>query len=180
MLFRSVSFIIIALFYYAYKQRTRSNKILRKLETTRSDFFTNITHEFRTPLTVIQGLNRQLQEKKDISEKEKTAFRAAIERQSNNLLKLVNQLLDIAKLKQGSDDPHWSRGDIIGYLQMSAETFRLYAHQKDIELVFYSSVLTLEMDFIPSYIDKIVSNRWEEHTSELQSQAAISRMPAPA
>ena len=153
-----VSFIIIALFYYAYKQRTRSNKILRKLETTRSDFFTNITHEFRTPLTVIQGLNRQLQEKKDISEKEKTAFRAAIERQSNNLLKLVNQLLDIAKLKQGSDDPHWSRGDIIGYLQMSAETFRLYAHQKDIELVFYSSVPTLEMDFIPSYIDKIVSN----------------------
>ena len=107
-----VSFIITVLFYYAYRQRTRSNTILKKLEETRTDFFTNITHEFRTPLTVIQGLNRQMQEKKNLTEKENTAFREAIDRQSNNLLNLVNQLLDIAKLKRGTDDPQWKRGNI--------------------------------------------------------------------
>ena len=153
-----VSFIMSALLYYAYRQRTRSNKILKQLEGTRSDFFTNITHEFRTPLTVIQGLNRQMQQKKNLTEKENTAFRAAIERQSNNLLNLVNQLLDIAKLKQGSDTPQWKRGDIVAYLQMTAETFRLYAGEKDVSLVFYSDISLSEMDFIPSYMDKIICN----------------------
>ena len=153
-----VSFIITASIYYAYRQRTRSNKILRKLEKTRTDFFTNITHEFRTPLTVIEGLNRQLQQKKDLSEKEKIAFRAAIERQSNNLLHLVNQLLDVAKLRRGSDEPQWKRGDIVTYLQMTAEAFRLYAGEKEINLMFYSDMSERIMDFIPSYIDKIICN----------------------
>ena len=164
-----VSLIITSLLYYAYQQRTRSNKILKKLETIRSDFFTNITHEFRTPLTVIHGLNRQMQQKENLSEKEKTAFRAAIERQSNNLLYLVNQLLDIAKLKQGSDDPQWKRGNIVAYLQMTAETFRLYAGEKNIQLMFYSEIPAKEMDFIPSYIDKIISNLLSnaiKHTDE--------------
>jgi signal transduction histidine kinase/DNA-binding response OmpR family regulator/Tfp pilus assembly protein PilF len=153
-----VSFIITALLYYAYRQRTRNNQILKKLEQTRTDLFTNITHEFRTPLTVIQGFNRQMQQKKNLSEKEKTAYMAAIDRQSNNLINLVNQLLDVAKLKRGSDEVQWKRGDIAAYLQMSAETFRLYAEEKDVSLLFYSDISVGEMDFIPSYIDKIVSN----------------------
>ena len=153
-----VSSIITALLYYAYRQRTRSNKMLKKLEQIRTDFFTNITHEFRTPLTVIQGLNRQMQQNINLSEKEKTAFRAAIERQSNNLLNLVNQLLDVAKLRRGSDEPQWRRGDIAAYLQMTAEAFRLYAAEKEVNLMFYSDLSSSEMDFIPSYIDKIVCN----------------------
>ena len=153
-----VTLIITALLYYAYRQRTRTNKILKKLEQIRTDFFTNITHEFRTPLTVIQGLNRQMQEKRNLSDKEKTVFMAAINRQSNNLLNLVNQLLDIAKLKRGSDDPQWKRGDIVAYLQMIAETFVLYAKEKKVKLLFYSDITASEMDFIPSYIDKIISN----------------------
>ncbi len=153
-----VSFIITALLYYAYRQRTRSNQILKKLEQTRTNFFTNITHEFRTPLTVIKGFNQQMQQKKNLSEKERAAFMAAIERQSNNLLNLVNQLLDIAKLKRGSDIPEWKSGDIVTYLQMTAETFRLYAEEKGVSLLFYSEESLISMDFIPSYIDKIVSN----------------------
>lgn len=153
-----VSFIITALLYYAYRQRTRSNKLLKKMEESRTDFFTYITHEFHTPLTVIQGLNRQMQQKTNLSEKEKGAFMAAINRQSNNLLNLVNQLLDVAKLRQGSDMPVWKNGDIVAYLQMTAETFRLYAEEKSVKLVFYSDISAVEMDFVPTYIDKIISN----------------------
>ena len=153
-----VSFIITALLYYAYRQRTRTNKILKKIEQSRTDFFTNITHEFRTPLTVIQGLNNQMRHKKNLSEKERNAFRAAIERQSNNLLNLVNQLLDVAKLRRGTDIPQWTRGDIVAYLQMTAESFSLYAEEKGVSILFYSDVSVKEMDFIPLYIDKIVGN----------------------
>ena len=153
-----VLFIVTLLFYYAYRQRNQSNKFLKRLESNRSDFFTNITHEFRTPLTVIQGLNRQMLLKKNLTEKEKTAYMGVIDRQSNNLLNLVNQLLDVAKLKRGSDDPQWKQGDIVAYLQMTAEAFRLYAGEKGVKLMFYSDVSAKEMDFIPSYIDKIISN----------------------
>lgn len=54
----SVSLMFVAILYYAFLQRVRSNRILKQIEKNRSDFFTNITHELRTPLTVIQGLNR--------------------------------------------------------------------------------------------------------------------------
>lgn len=153
-----VSLIITALLYYGFRERTRSNKILKKLSQARTDFFTNITHEFRTPLTVIKGLNQQMLQKKNLAEKEKIAFMAAIDRQSNILLNLVNQLLDVAKLRRGTDEPLWKRGDITGYLQMTAESYRLYANEKEVDLMFYSDTPVREMDFIPSYIDKIISN----------------------
>lgn len=150
--------VVIGLLYYGIRQRNRSNKLLKELEQVRTDFFTNITHEFRTPLTVIQGFSRLLKNKDDLSEKEINAYLDAIGRQSNNLLNLVNQLLDITKLRSGTEKPVWKRGDIISYLRMIAETFRLYAEEKKVRLVFYSDTKELEMDFIPFYIDKIVSN----------------------
>ncbi len=165
----AVSVLIMALFYYAYRQRTRSNKILREMERTRSDFFTNITHEFRTPLTVIQGFNRKIREDKNLPEKEKEMITDAIERQSNRLLSLVNQLLDIAKIRAGKDTPEWKYGDIVSYLRMSAEGFELYAKSKNRKIVFYSGLSTQNMDFIPFYIDRIISNLLSnaiKHTQE--------------
>ncbi|MDO4790276.1 MAG: response regulator [Porphyromonas sp.] len=147
-----------ALFYYAYRQRTRSNRLLKEIESRRTEFFTNITHELRTPLTVIKGLNKQLSDRKDLSLKEQRVYHSAIDRQSDNLLKLVNQLLDIAKLRSGGYDPEWRRGDIAAHLQMIVETFRLYAADKDITLDFYNRAHVLEMDFIPFYIDKVFGN----------------------
>lgn len=154
----SVSLMFVAILYYAFLQRVRSNRILKQIEKNRSDFFTNITHELRTPLTVIQGLNRQMQQNPKLTQKEKNVFMKAIDRQSNNLLNLVNQLLDFARLKADVDTPQWRNGDIIPYLRMLAETFLLYAQEKNINLVFYSEVTHQKMDFIPSYVDKIVGN----------------------
>lgn len=153
-----VVFGVLGLLYYAYQQRNKSNKMLRELERARTDFYTNITHEFRTPLTVIQGFSRLLQDKNEMTEKEKNKYFDAINRQTGNMLNLVNQLLDVTKLRSGKDEPVWRHGDIISYLRMTAETFKLYAERKNIELVFHSDMTELEMDFIPFYIDKLVSN----------------------
>ncbi len=149
---------IIGLLYYAYQQRNRSNRILKKMEQMRSYFFTNITHELRTPLTVIQGLNKQIKDKEGITEKEKIVYHEAIDRQSNNLLQMINQLLDIAKVGSGTDRPEWRHGDMVPYLRMTAETFQLYAKANNIELVFYSDVESRYMDFVPFYMERIVSN----------------------
>lgn len=144
--------------YYAYRQRMRSNAILKQAEKNRSDFFTNITHEFRTPLTVIKGFNKQLQQDKDLTETEKNTFMNAINRQSNILLKTVNQLLDLARLQAGIDNPQWRNGDIVSYVQQRVDSFKPYAKEKNISLFLETDLDTLNMDFIPSYIEKIISN----------------------
>ncbi len=174
-----VGIIITALLYYAYRQRVRSNHLLKQIEENRTDFFTNITHEFRTPLTVIQGFNRLLKEKPELSEKERGAYMAAIDRQSKNLLDLVNELLDVAKLKSGKDKPIWKKGDIIPYLRMLAENFQLYAQSKELNLIFYSIIESQEIDFVPFYIDKIVGNLLSNAIKHSQPGDKIDFIVAP-
>lgn len=149
---------VLAMLWYSYRQRIRSNKVLRNIERARTDFFTGITHEFRTPITVIRGLNEQLANRQSITDEEQLLFTQAIDRQSNRLLSLVNQLLDITRLRSGGDNPQWKRGDIVAYLRMSVENFQLYASQKQISIRLNSNIPSLEIDFIPFYVDKIVTN----------------------
>ena len=87
---------------YAFLERSRNNRTLKRVEQIRSNIFTKITHEFRTPLTIILGLSKQLRDQKDlINNNVAETFLNAIERQSNYLSELVNQLLDISNLRSG-------------------------------------------------------------------------------
>lgn len=150
--------IVAASLFYGYKQGRKRNKMLKELNNIRSTFFTNITHEFRTPITVILGLNERMQKQKNLPPKEIQAFQGVIQRQGNSLLNLVNQLLDISKLKSGIDIPEWRHGDIVIHLSMITESFRLYAREKNIYLNFVAQPKEIIIDFVPSYIQKIVSN----------------------
>ncbi len=148
---------LIALFY-AYMQRTKSNKVLRRLSRIRTDFFTNVTHEFRTPLTVILGLSSQLQAEKEITLAETNSYLRAIDRQGKHLLSLVNQLLNMSKINAGMDNPRWQKGNIVAYVRMVVESFHLYARNKQLELTFSCNDPVITMDFVPHYIDNILQN----------------------
>lgn len=147
-----------ATLFYAYRHRTKSNKILRNISRLRTNFFTNITHEFRTPLTVILGLSDHLQEQKDFTRAESNYYLKAINRQGTHLLTLVNQLLNMAKINAGMDNPEWRRGNIAVYVRMTVDSFRLYAQSSNIKLSFSSSEPVIEMEFVPHYIDDILHN----------------------
>lgn len=90
-----------------------------KLDTFKSRLYTNITHEFRTPLTVILGMSEQLTKQStqlSITNDSKTNFLdklRLISRNGKNLLSLVNQLLDISKLESGKMESEMVQGDII-------------------------------------------------------------------
>lgn len=144
--------------FYAYIHRTKSNKILRNLSQLRTNFFTNITHEFRTPLTVILGLSKYLREQKNLTQAESNHYLKAIDRQGTHLLALVNQLLNMAKINAGMDNPEWRKGNIVVYVRMIVDSFRLYAQNNNIKLSLSSSEPVIEMDFIPHYIDDILQN----------------------
>ena len=86
----------VASLWFAFRQKQRSAALLRRLNEARESFFTNVTHEFRTPLTVLLGAGKELRESppENLSELGET-----VERNSTRLLTLINQLLDISKVK---------------------------------------------------------------------------------
>ncbi len=135
---------------------------LRQLDTLKTRFYTNITHEFRTPLTVIMGMATEIEE---IANKEKgkstsRLFTAVslIQRNSKNLLRLINQLLDLSKLDSGSMKTHLVQADIINYLQYLVESFYSMAQEKKIRLIFYPETPELVMDFDEEKMQIIIYN----------------------
>jgi two-component system sensor histidine kinase ChiS len=151
-----LAIVIVCLLSYALKIRLRSQRLSRNIEETRNSFFTNITHEFRTPLTIILGLAEQLIKGEKTFPDEQLG--KMIHRQGSNLLDLVNQLLDISKVRSAIASPDWHKGDVVAYLRMMIETYQVYAEQKLIQLVFKSADVHIEMDFVPEYLGKIVRN----------------------
>lgn len=84
-----ITMIAVGFLWYALRMKSRNQRMLRRMEKVRINFFTNVTHEFRTPLTVILGLSEQLQKIGREDEEMQTAL-STISRQGLNLLGLVN------------------------------------------------------------------------------------------
>lgn len=149
---------VIVLMWYRMHTRTVKQRMMQQMQQVRESFFTNITHEFRTPLTVILGLGHQLE---DLNEGNMAQVRSSakmIVRQGNSLLGLINQLLDISKVRSAVGNPKWSHANIVAFVEMIIENFRLYADNKRQELTYTHSMTALDMDFVPDYVEKILSN----------------------
>ncbi len=150
----TVLLLIVGVLVYSSRIRRRNHLALKRLAALRENFFTNITHEFRTPLTVILGLSHDLQatEAEGVSDKART-----IERQGKGLLALINQLLDISKIRSAVGNADWHNGDITVQLTMIVETWRDYARSRNTDLQFFAKE-TVAMDFVPDYINKVMNN----------------------
>ena len=136
------------------RTRRRNLIALKKLSDLREQFFTNITHEFRTPLTVILGLSRDLQSNDAADVRDKAQ---SINRQGNALLELINQILNIAKVKSAVGNADWSNGNIMAYLTMIVESYHDYAKSHNIRLMYHIDG-EVTMDFVPDYVNKVMNN----------------------
>lgn len=137
--------------------RAKSHTALKRLNTMRETFFTNITHEFRTPLTVILGLSQDLQKSENTTD-EVQDMGLTIERQGRRMLRLINQLLDISKIRSAIGTPDWRSGNIVAYINMIVETYTDYAKRLGIKLQFIARDKEIDTDFVPDYINKVISN----------------------
>ncbi|MCB0854730.1 MAG: response regulator, partial [Bacteroidetes bacterium] len=133
----------------------QANARLREMDAFKSRFFTNISHEFRTPLTVIKGINQQIQKQ---PEKWQDRGHELIEQNSNQLLNLINQILELRKLESGSLTFTLIHGNIIPHLQYIAESFHSLAENKNIEIHFQSEEPEMNMDYDPEKITRIIAN----------------------
>jgi signal transduction histidine kinase/DNA-binding response OmpR family regulator len=106
------------------------NDKLTELDKLRSGFFAHISHEFRTPLTLILApLENEIKKRTSAEGKESLYL---IRRSACRLLELVNQLLDLSKLESGKMDLRISQGDLTTHLTVIAATFKSLAEHKHI------------------------------------------------
>jgi signal transduction histidine kinase/DNA-binding response OmpR family regulator len=149
-----ITFLALVYLLYRYQINQQLEKAearrLKELDTLKSRLYTNITHEFRTPLTVILGMTENI--------KGHSQEKSLITRNSKNLLRLINQLLDLSKLDSGTLKMDKIQGDIVNYLQYLTESFYSMAEDKQIRLTFYPEIRDLIMDYDETKIQHIVYN----------------------
>ncbi len=129
---------------------------LKELDHLKSRFFANISHEFRTPLTLILGPIENAISKisnKSIKSQLRTAFKNA-----HGLLRLINQLLDLSKLEAGGMELKASCSDLISFLKGVVFTFESLAKQKQIRLEFQSNHKNFEIYFDTKKLEQVFYN----------------------
>ncbi|MEO1415038.1 MAG: response regulator [Bacteroidota bacterium] len=139
----------------ALEETDQRAKFLEELDQLKSRFFTNLSHEFRTPLTVILGMSAQIA--KDPSRWLQRGNQL-IQRNSNHLLDLVNQILDLRKLESGQMELRLHQADILIELRYISESFQSYAQTKNISLSFQTDEQEIWMDYDREKIYRITNN----------------------
>ncbi len=87
-----------------------ANASLRELDRMKDDFISTVTHELRTPLTSIRAFSEMLHQDPEIGLADRTRFLGIIVSEAERLTRLINQILDMAKLESGRAE--WTTGDV--------------------------------------------------------------------
>ncbi len=134
------------------KNETEKIKVLNE---ARNQLFTNITHEFRTPLTVIKSMTELLREQPG---KWREKGIEKIDRNADQLLYLVNQMLDLSRLESGAMPLHMISSRINIHIRHFVEMQESFAASRQIRLEFIPCNEDLVMDFDPEKLSAIISN----------------------
>ncbi len=161
---------------YERQQELSEHERIHELDAMKIRFFTNISHEFRTPLTlIITPLEKLIEEVKE--EKIKNQL-VVVFRNAKRLLGLVNQLLDFRKIEVQGITLHKTRHDIVAFVKDVALSFSDLFESKSIRFTVHSSINKLEISFDADKLEKIIfnllSNAFRYSTQEGQVDLALS------
>jgi signal transduction histidine kinase/DNA-binding response OmpR family regulator/ligand-binding sensor domain-containing protein len=130
-------------------------KRVKELDTVKTQLYTNITHEFRTPLTVILGMVQQI--KSGTNEHFENGL-DMIERNGKNLLNLVNEMLDLSKLEAGKMQLNLVKGDVIQFLRYIVESFHSMAESQGKQMHYLASLDSMFTSYDAEKLRQIISN----------------------
>lgn len=139
------------------KTREQAERLL-ELDKQKTEFFQNISHEFRTPITLIQG---PLESAVGLGEGLSYSQSTIALRNSRRLLRLVNQLLDLQRLDAGRMQPSFRPCDLIEFVTQIVESFRPYCEKKGLHLITQFSdcpQVYLDMEKFDKVIYNLLSN----------------------
>lgn len=141
-----------------YQTTRQQAERLLEADRLKTEFFQNISHEFRTPLTLTIGPLESVCSRKEDLPYEQAAIAL---RNSRRLLRLVNQLLDLQRLDAGRMQPSFRPCDLVGFCYSTAESFRPYCDKKHINLITELQecpLLYLDIERFDKVIYNLLSN----------------------
>ena len=131
---------------------------LQEMAAVKSRFFANISHEFRTPLTLIMGpLEQILSDYRDKDSQLEKKVKLML-RNSQRLFTLINRLLDLSKLDSGKMQLKAGQQNIIPFLKGIAASFDLLANQYDLDLTFQAEEGEITLYFDPEKMEDVLCN----------------------
>ncbi len=150
---------LVKVFYDSIIARTKEAgqkaKHLQELDLLKSKLYANITHEFRTPLTLIRGNAEEItdQHSGEATEKAKSIIRSA-----DKILFLVNQMLNLSKIEEGNVPMHYIQSDLVAFVRLVTGSFQGYADFKKVRLHFEAQPARLIMDFEREKLEESLAN----------------------
>lgn len=141
---------------FALEQERRNADNLHQLDQMKIKFLTNLSHEFRTPISLITGpIDILLLKEKD---KETSQQIALIKRNAHRLLNLVNQLLDFRKMEENELKLHNTKGDLVAFVKDMYDSFSDMAIQKEVNYRFMTCEDHILTSFDHNKIERIIFN----------------------
>ena len=166
LIYAGLLFLALLGLYYLLRARYRIHQRLRaereerlrveRLNEAKMQFFTNISHEFKTPLSLIMGTTENLLG--SVTDEEERKQLELSWQNSERLLDLVNQILEIRKIDAGKMTPKLTNANIVSFLKELTANFSAKSARRHIALNFVSAVDELNMYFDPQKIEKVIFN----------------------
>lgn len=138
------------------EQEKREVRQLHELDLMKIKFFTNVSHEFRTPLTLILApIEKLLRTSPDPDQQQQFQM---IQKNARRLLHMVNQLLDFKKMGLEEMNLSLAEGDVVDFVRETVHSFLDLSDKKGISLSFRSSVERLQIAFDHDKLEKVLFN----------------------
>ncbi len=147
----------------AYEQEKRRAEVLAELDRAKTQFFSNVSHEFRTPLTLMLAPTIDLIAKPDLPASERSRMLEMIHRNALRLQKLVNSMLDFSRIEAGRAAAAYEPVDLAMYTAELASVFRSATERAGLALEIDAPRLAA-----PVYVDR---EMWEKIILNLLSNA---------
>jgi signal transduction histidine kinase/ligand-binding sensor domain-containing protein/DNA-binding response OmpR family regulator len=141
---------------FALEQEREQARRMLELDRLKLKFLTNLSHDFRTPISLIMGpVDQLITEGGSIGKLDKLNM---IKRNARRLLNLVNQLLDFRKMEEHELRLQLSKGDFISFVKEVSESFTDMSERKHIHFVFKSEIDKMEALFDHDKIERVLFN----------------------
>ncbi len=176
-----IALFLLTLRYVARREQAKARIELERLEAKRQheadelklQFFTNVSHEFRTSLTLIQGPLDYIRSHGTADAADRPMLEI-MHRNTTRLKRLINQLLDFRKIEVGKLTVNLTTQDIIPLLREVFDIYRFHAEQRNIDFRFVTAFEQQVMDIDPDKVDKILYNLLSNAFNYTDDGGAIS------
>jgi len=139
-----------------------ANQRLQELDRMKDDFISTVTHELRTPLTSIRAFSEILNDNPELEAQQRRKFLGIIIKESERLTRLINQVLDLAKIESGNAEWHTSDIDMREVIEDSvsatSQLFKENAIELELDLPDTVPVVTADRDRLMQVMLNLLSN----------------------